>query len=80
MGHAQFSSSNSIKVIRFQGHAESVLVVDNLLLGHLPMEMIVTVILLVARILVAFLNKLINVCAGRQLVSRKEEGEMMVQG
>lgn len=44
------------------------------------MEMIVTAILLAARIPVAFLNKLIDVCAGRQLVRRKEEGEMMVQG
>lgn len=69
-----------MEVICFQGHAEHVLAMDNLLLGHLPMEMIVTVILLAARIPVAFLNKLINVCAGRQLVGRKEEGEMMVQG
>lgn len=80
MGHPQFSSSSSLKVICFQGHAEPVFVVDNPLLGHLPMEMIVTAILLAARIPVAVLNKLINVCAGRQLVSRKEEGEMMVQG
>lgn len=65
-------------MICFQGHAEDVLAVDNLL-GHLPMEMTVTAILLAARIPVDFLNKLINVCAGRQLVSRKE-GEMMVQG
>lgn len=44
------------------------------------MEMIVTAILLAARIPAAFLNKLIKVCARRQLVSRKDEGEMMVQG
>lgn len=77
-GTSQFSSSNSLKVICFQGHVEHVLVVDNLLLGLLPMVMIA--ILLAAKIPVAFLDKLINVCAGRQLVSRKEEGEMMVQG
>lgn len=47
------------------------------------METIVIAILLASGISVAFLNKMTDLRVGRQdlqLVSRKEEGEMMVQG
>lgn len=80
--YSQFSSSDTLRVL-FQGPVEHVLLVDNLLLGHFTMGTIVIAILLTPRISVAFLNKLADVCIGRQdlqLVSRKKEGEMMVQG
>lgn len=34
IGLFQFLSHNSLKVVRFQGHVEHVLLADNLLLGH----------------------------------------------